>query len=426
MTSPTNRVYGDVFDPHDFGAKGDAQFVFGVNLTAFSDVVVASSPVFRPSDVGKSCWSTRRGLGEALPIPLCEIVEFISPTQVRVSSVSSVSTTNAEFHWGTDDTEALIRCFQACRDCLPVTPTSDVEIAGRAATMQVRAGVYHFRKVVLDNFYNSPRLAVELFGAGAGRTVFVPRPDFDFSTTTVNQGMFSRSQNAYEGSAGGFSLYGYCFDWIAPNGVYAATLGGPAGRRQPHYFDISFTHFKALIGSVNFVGLGGGTIERLVVYNGGYLGCVLVGCCVTLRDSLFSNGVHGLSILDTNGNTNHGIRTVVSGCVFDECAVAGALVQNSTDVSFHSSRFMATGNASGLHLRGGSVKANQCEFFAFNNHPNGIPIHVEANPQGSVLRLGGCRVSGTVNNYGEIYDGGGNELQISTLLGTPLVHEFSP
>lgn len=399
----------DVFNPIVYGAKGDGQWVENATLTSGSNVITVGTAVFTASDVGKDIWAVYAG---GLILPICQITSVVSSTQIQVSSNATQTTSLADIHWGTDDTTALIRCFQACRDALPSSHTTDT-LLYRAGNIRVPAGVYHFKKVILDNYYASARAGVGLIGAGAGDTVFVARPDFDWTTTVTNQGMFSRSQNAYEVCVNGITLHGGKYNWASPTaGTYGAVLGGGSGRRQPLFEDVTVMHFKSLSGGVKIGEMGGGSISNCCFYNNDGNNLLVVASFVSIYNTLVSNGIgYGLQILNVDGESGVGYGVNIVGCIFDEHSLATLYLNNSNDVSVIGCRVMAGANVAAVELVASKIRVVGSQLVPWHNNANTIGIKLDATSVGYITN---SRVKGSQYSYQNAGQLNGNGCNVFT------------
>lgn len=399
----------DVFNPIVYGAKGDGQWVENATLTSGSNLITSPVALFEAADVGKEIWAVYAG---ALALPICTITSIVSTTQIRVSANATQTTSLAELHWGTDDTAALIRCFQAARDAKPVSQTSNA-LLYRGTNLRVRPGIYHFKKVILDNNYANIRGGVGIIGSGAGKTVFVARPDYDWTTTSVNKGMFTRFTQSFEVDLFGFTVHGGGYNFTSPYAAnYALEVTNYSGRKQPKAEDITVMNFKGIQGGMAVVGTGGGEVSNCCLYNNDGANLILIGPYISVYNTLVSNGQgYGIKILNVDGETGTGVGVNLIGCILDEHVLATVYLENSTDVNMIACRAMAGANAPAVELVNSKIRVTNCQLIPFHNNANTIGIKLDANSVGYITN---SRVKGSQYSYQNAGQLNGNGCNVFT------------
>lgn len=375
----------------EFGVKGDGAFIPDCLITSNSYEVVSPTPSFTRDDVGKSLWAVA---SEALVVPICSIVEYVNPFKVKIS-VKPQYNGLAETHFGTDDTDALIDAFECARDHDKNRRRSSLVRDFRQVSKElyVPTGIYHFRKVVLDNYYPQARVGVSMVGDGVGRSIFVARPDFDFDTTVVNQGMFNRSMNSGEVNIMGLSVAGGNYRFSDTPGCYGMIIGGLSGRAQPTYTSLGVSHFIGLIGGAKVMELGGGSISDSCFYENESNSLLIISCHVTLRNCIFTsaNG-YGCQVLNVFGDTNNSYGVAFRDCIFDEHANASLFLNQSSGILVDGCRVMSGKERTSVELYKSSCKFRDSDLIPFHNHPGTTGLLMDSESKGHV---NGCRIIGS-------------------------------
>jgi hypothetical protein len=102
------RIFSGPIDVKWYGAKGDGQRDFTVDLSSGNSTVTLTA--FNEDDIGKLF--TLRGAG-AGGFELYGTITNVVGTTATLSVAASTTVTNAEFCWATDDTAAITRAFTA-------------------------------------------------------------------------------------------------------------------------------------------------------------------------------------------------------------------------------------------------------------------------------------------------------------------------
>ena len=95
----------------DFGAKADTKSVSDGEIAAGTKTLTSVTASFSLSDVGKVVNVKGAGAGD---VPLSTtIANFYSPTKVFLDAEASTSVSSANVTWGTDDSSAIQKAFDA-------------------------------------------------------------------------------------------------------------------------------------------------------------------------------------------------------------------------------------------------------------------------------------------------------------------------
>lgn len=116
FTSSTLNVdtfrYRKIWNPKDFGAKGDGQEHYVSSMTTGSPTLTCTDCSFTAGDVGKICVvDSASGSGKPL---LTAITGFTNSTTVTVSFNAFANVSNMRVVYGTDDTQAWQNTLNAC------------------------------------------------------------------------------------------------------------------------------------------------------------------------------------------------------------------------------------------------------------------------------------------------------------------------
>jgi hypothetical protein len=96
-----------------YNCKGDLQETKLAACSAGSNVITCSEGMFRPDDVGKLAYLSNAG--PSFGIMETSIIAYLSSTQVRIATNASVSKSDNQMFWGTDDTAGMLAAIAATR-----------------------------------------------------------------------------------------------------------------------------------------------------------------------------------------------------------------------------------------------------------------------------------------------------------------------
>lgn len=389
---------GLAYNVKDYGAKGDARRVDD-GVTLIDDVKVTSATAnFTSADVGKQIWGI--SAGGILRLARTTIAAVVSATEITLTSASATSASGVTLIWGTNDTDAL----QAATAAAKAMPTR--------GAIYAPAGGYIFTALPFDFGETAVHPACSLIGDGSNCTVFYPAPDYDFSSTTSNTGIFARyNGNSREGKIESLRIEGHSYSMSGSGYLVISDAGSKMTLR-----DVRIEHIRGLTGhlaltSTDFL------VDRCHFEGAGYLGVHIGGGGVFQNSYTGNHGYVGLLIASVSGEGNTGLHLAVIGCIIDECTNESCYISGSKDVKFTNVRFFGPVSKYACAVDGTSkARFVNCEVIDFGNTGNRGGLQVLSGGVAFVTacRFHGCGTLYGIDNAGTVYDGGNNESNSKT------------
>lgn len=405
--------FGDTLQPFDgvnafnFGATGDAKMVTDAVLNGTTTVTSATAG-FTANDVGKVIWGVETSSGLAR-LAQTTIATYVNSTTITVSVAAVGSYTGIYLVWGTDQTTALQAAF--------------AEVKSRNEHLHVPAGGYIFSELPFDADLTTVGKASGVIGDGSASTIFYPTPDYDFSSTTSNTGIFYRSNGNCRGaSVYGITVQGAYFSWSSGAGY---TIISDSGDRTL-IEDVRVEHLNGFTSLATFSGTRLHCF-RLHAENGGFYGLLINQGSSYFEDCYTGNhGFLGLYILNVNGEANTGISLKWVGGIIDECSGASCYINASTDIVFVGARFFSGPSLYSCELDAASkTRFLGCEILPFATSGNRGGLKVAS---GCTAFITNCRLSSSgslysIVNNGTVVDGLANTF--GSLSGTDPITPFN-
>lgn len=406
-------TFGDTLQPFDgvnafnFGATGDAKMVTDAVLNGTTTVTSATAG-FTSADVGKVIWGVETSSGIAR-LAKTTIATYVNSTTITVSAAASGSYTGVYLIWGTDQTAELQAAF--------------AEAKSRNEHLHVPAGGYIFSELPFDANLASAGKASGVVGDGSGSTVFYPTPDYNFSSTTSNTGIFYRvNGNGRDAQLYGLSVQGAYYSWSGGSGYHIISDSGDRTLVE----DVRIEHLKGFTSLAQFVGTRLHCF-RLYAEGASYFGVSVAQSGAYFEDCYTGNhGYLGLYITDINGESNTGINLKWIGGIIDESGGSSCYINNSTDVVFVQTRFFGGISLYSCELASSSkARFIGCELLPFTSSGNRGGLTVNS---GCTAFLTNCRLSSSGSLYslvnsGTVIDGLANTF--GNLSGTNPITPFN-
>lgn len=405
--------FGDTLQPFDgvnafnFGATGDAKMVTDAVLNNTTTVTSATAN-FTADDVGKVIWGVETSTGIAR-LAQTTIATYVNSTTVTVSVAAVGSYTGIYLVWGTDQTASLQAAF--------------AEAKSRSEHLHVPAGGYIFSELPFDANLASAGKASGVVGDGSASTIFYPTPDYDFSSTSSNTGIFYRSNgNGRDAQLYGLSVQGAYYSWSGGSGYHIVSDSGDRTLIE----DVRIEHLKGFTSLASFTGTRLHCF-RLYAEGSSYFGISVAQTGAYFEDCYTGNhGYWGLYITDINGESNTGINLKWIGGIIDESGGSSCYINNSTDVVFVQARFFGGISLYACELASSSkVRFLGCEIIPFTTSGNRGGLTVNS---GCTAFLTNCRLSSSgslysIVNSGTVIDGLANTF--GSLSGTDPITPFN-
>jgi hypothetical protein len=222
-----------------YGIKADTKFVQDATWSSGANpvtvTITASDPPFASTDTGKACF----GHITTNLIPLGTFT-FIDATHGTCSTTSTgAATGNGIFVWGTNDTTAVLAAasaLYALGNC--------GKIVWPAGMIMVQKGILSDKTgpATCKNAESQFATGWEIDGQGIGVTIFVPTPNFDFTTCNSNGCFFSPASPGFINTIWkDFSINGLnqTFSGISTSPATSiATVGGDS-----YLYNVGFNHW---------------------------------------------------------------------------------------------------------------------------------------------------------------------------------------
>lgn len=405
-------TFGDTLEPFEgvnafnFGATGDAKMVTDAVLNGTTTVTSATAN-FTSADVGKVIWGVVAG--GFLGLPTTTIVSINSSTSVEVASAAVSTATGVSIIYGTDATTSLQAAFS--------------EAKSRNEHLHVPAGGYIFSELPFDANLASLGKASGVIGGGSGSTIFYPTPNYNFSSTTSNTGIFYRTNgNCRDAQIYGLSVQGLSHSWSGGSVYHVISDGGDRTLVE----DVRIEHLKGFTSLAQFVGARLHCF-RLHAEGASYNGLIASGGSYYFEDCYTGNhGYIGLHLQSIDGNSNTGVSFKWVGGVIDESTFYSCLIDGSTDVVFVQGRFFGGVGAYACDLISSSnARFLGCEILPFTTSGNRGGLNVAS---GCTAFLTNCRLSSSGSLYslvnsGTVIDGLANTF--GNLSGTNPITPFN-
>lgn len=398
----TEAVGGRLYSVKAFGAKGDAKRVDdGVTIGSNTKVTSATAS-WTSADVGKQIWGI--SAGGILRLARTTIAAVVSATEITLTSASAGSASGVTLIWGTNDTDAL----QAATAAAKAMPTR--------GAIYAPAGGYIFTALPFDFGETAVHPACSLIGDGSNCTVFYPAPDYDFSSTTSNTGMFARYDGeSREGKIEGLRIEGHSYSMSGSGYLVISDAGNKMTLR-----DVRIEHIKGLTGhlalnSADFL------VDRCHFEGASYLGMLVAGGGYIVNTYTGNHSYYGLYITGVAGESNTGVHLSVVGCIIDECTNESCYINASKDIKFANTRFFGPVSKYACAVDGTSkARFVNCDIIDFGNTGNRGGLKVLSGGTASLAscRLHGCGTLYGLDNEGTVYDGGNNESNTKTGSGS--------
>ena len=406
-------TFGDTLQPFEgvnafnFGATGDAKMVTDAVLNGTTTVTSATAG-FTSADVGKVIWGVETSSGLAR-LAQTTIATYVNSTTITVSVAATGSYTGINLIWGTDQTAALQAAF--------------AEAKNLNEHLHVPAGGYIFSELPFDGNLLADGKASGVIGDGSGSTIFYPAPNYDFSSTTANTGIFYRTNGfARDAQLYGLSVQGGYFSWSGGSSYHVISDSGDRTLIE----DVRIEHLKGFTALAQFVGSRLHCF-RLYTEGAGYNGIVASSGSYYFEDCYTGNhGYIGLHVLSINGSANTGVSFKWVGGVIDESTFYSCLIESSTDVVFVQGRFFGGVGAYACDLISSSnARFLGCEILPFTTSGNRGGLNVAS---GCTAFLTNCRLSSSGSLYslvnsGTVIDGLANTF--GNLSGTNPITPFN-
>lgn len=390
---------GLAYNVKDYGAKGDARRVDDAVTTSSGTTVTSATAAFTAADVGKTVWAI--SAGGILRLARTTIVSVTSGTEVQVASAAIGSVSGVTMIVGTNDTDALQAAAAAAK------------AANARGTVRVPAGGYIFTELPFD-FGESAvvHAACGLLGDGSNSTVFYPAPDYNFSSTTSNTGIFARyDANSREGRIEGVRVEGQAYTMSGSGYIVISDAGSGLTLR-----DVRIEHVRGLTAHAALNG-GDFLVDRCHFEGASYLGVLVAGGGAILNTYTGNHANYGLYITSVAGESNTGAHLSVIGGIIDECTYESCYVSGSKDVKFTNVRFFGPVGKYACAVDGTSkARFVNCEVIDFGNTGNRGGLQVLSGGVAFVTacRFHGCGTLYGIDNAGTVYDGGNNEANSKT------------
>ena len=389
---------GLAYNVKDYGAKGDARRVDD-GVTLIDDVKVTSATAnFTSADVGKQIWGI--SAGGILRLARTTIAAVVSATEITLTSASATSASGVTLIWGTNDTDAL----QAATAAAKAMPTR--------GAIYAPAGGYIFTALPFDFGETAVHPACSLIGDGSNCTVFYPAPDYNFSTTTSNTGIFARyNGNSREGKIEGLRIEGHNYS-MSGSGFWVISDAG----NKTTLRDVRVEALKGLTGHLLLVSTDF-LVDRCHFEGSSYLGVQVGGGGAILNSYTGNHAFYGLYVSGVAGEGNTGIHLSVVGGILDECTNESCYISGSKDVKFTNVRFFGPVSKYACAVDGTSkARFVNCEVIDFGNTGNRGGLQVLSGGVAFVTacRFHGCGTLYGIDNAGTVYDGGNNESNSKT------------
>lgn len=389
---------GLAYNVKDYGAKGDARRVDD-GVTLISNVKITSATAnFTDADVGKQIWGI--SAGGVLRLARTTIAAVVSATEITLTSASATSASGVTLIWGTNDTDAL----QAATAAAKAMPTR--------GAIYAPAGGYIFTELPFDFNETAVHSACGLRGDGSNCTVFYPAPDYDFSSTTSNTGIFARyNGNSREGKIEGLRIEGHSYSMSGSGYLVISDAENGLTLR-----DVRIEHVRGLSAHVSLNGVDF-LVDRCHFEGASYLGVSVAGGGAILNTYIGNHAYYGLYITSVPGESNTGLHLSVIGGILDECTNESCYISGSKDVKFTNVRFFGPVGKYACAVDGTSkVRFVNCEVIDYGKTGNRGGLQVLSGGVAFVTacRFHGCGTLYGIDNAGTVYDGGNNETNSKT------------
>lgn len=394
----TEALGGNVFSVKAYGARGDAQRVDDAVTTAAGTTITSASANFTAADIGKTVWAI--SAGGILRLARTTIASVTNSTTIVTTGAASGSASSVTLIWGHNDTTAL-------QDA-----TAAAKAQNSRGTVYVPAGGYIFTELPFDFNETAVHSACGLRGDGSNCTVFYPAPDYDFSSTTSNTGIFARyNGNSREGKIEGLRIEGQAYSMSGSGYLVISDAENGLTLR-----DVRIEHVRGLSAHVSLNG-GDFLVDRCHFEGASYLGVSVAGGGAILNTYIGNHAYYGLYITSVPGESNTGLHLSVIGGIIDECTYESCYVNGSKDVKFTNVRFFGPVGKYACAVDGTSkVRFVNCEVIDYGNTGNRGGLQVLSGGVAFVTacRFHGCGTLYGIDNAGTVYDGGNNETNSKT------------
>lgn len=369
--------------------QGDAR-----KLTAdvSGTTVTCAAANFTAGDIGKTIWAIETGSGLAR-LPRTTITNVLSGTQATTALPATSSYTNLTLIYGSDDTAALQALTSAARTQQP------------RGVVTIPAGGYVFSALPFDCAESSVHAGLGVIGAGSGRSVFYPAPDYDWNSTAANEGLFWKTNaNTRDALLQGVSVDG-CSMSLPGSGYHVISDAGDGTTMRD-------VHVKQVRGITSHVHLVSTRFRGVRLWSEGssYIGLSCSGGSYLFQDCYTGNhAYYGLHVTAINGASNTGVCFRWNNGIVDECGSIACEVNGSSDVVFAGARMFGGVNGWACEVTGGSdVRFIGCELLGYGGQgPNRGGLSVGT---GCVAKLTACVLDGfnggeALSNAGLVLDG---------------------
>lgn len=397
-----------IFDVRNYGAKGDAQRVDDAVTTASSTTITSATASFTSGDVGKTIWAISPG--GILRLSRTTIASVTNSTTIEVTDAAAGSASSVVVIFGTDDTAAL----QAA--------TAAAKSADARGMVYAPAGGYVFSELPFDFSETAVHSAAGLRGDGSNCTVFYPAPDYDFSSTTPNTGMFARYDGeSREGKIEGLRIEGHAYSMSGSGYLVISDAGNGMTLR-----DVRIEHIRGVSAHLSLNGTDF-LVDRCHFEGASYLGVSVAGGGTIQNTYTGNHAYYGLYVTSVNGEINIGLHLSVVNCIIDECTYESCYISGSKDVKFTNVRFFGPVGRYACAVDGTSVaRFVNCELidYGLTGNRGGLQVLPGGAAYLSACRLHGVGTLSGLDNEGTVYDGGSNTIGSQT--GSGIIHAAQP
>lgn len=420
-------VVGPVFNPKNYGAKGDAKSIIDGVTSNGSTTVTSATANFSRADVGKLFWCIKPSTGVA-SAPLTTIASVQSPTSITLSGPANTNAGSAQnCFWGTqDDTSAILAASTAAANGASTSNANSHQTGPSLVypgTVYVPDGGY----IVSGNIFTytgSQGFAVSpsFEGESSGKTVFYLAPTYSLATAPLinytNGGYFKLQD---------FSVQGGNFIFTGP----AASFSGLINIVGANNFTMSSVELDNMGYSTNF-----STPLQVSTARGG------VFTNLYIQDAPAADGAYGAYFVSDDGIlllnptvSNHQRNVFINASAprdalhlgftivnpfFDECNVgagfACTILSNST-ASIVGGAIMGGHGAWPMEVQSGSIAylsdVNVGDFSSTSNNA-AIQLDSGGTVYSSMSTIRGNGTGVAIANSGTYFDVGGNLYQNCT------------
>ena len=410
VNSSGNVQPHQTFNVKAYGATGNAKMVTDAVFTNGSTTVTCADCNFTSADLGKVVWGTGSGF---IHLPKGTIAVVTNSTTITVSVAALADGTGRYMAWGTDDTAAL--------------QSASAAASLAHGTIYVPTGGYIFSSLPFN--FNAVDPAPGIVGDGPTATVFYPTTDYDFSSTSTQNGMLVRYVNATHGRLSNFSINGVGYNRYGQSNYFALMLGSNFGVNE----NVTVQNIGGVGACMAYIGNHTDNYAMHVTEcgnansNTSIYGLYVSGGQNTFHGTTIANSATGVPmvLLYQVGKavTDNYFRCF--GCFFDEGSSSGqsniSVVDSPGDILF--SGIMSYVGASQVALTVDGTSTN----VKIRDSTLGNPGEQSAMTALKVLSGGIAYVSNSVlntagggfsiNNAGTVYDMGGNTVTNTTGAG---------